>query len=356
MCNRQGIHNLEHLSVTDLECSWKGNKRNKTMYDEPTRLEDYCHVEQLPVLFLVRADKRTRIMSEIQELCPDSVLNVHRTRRRAKQVVGGASLTKQSSGWSAILSNAEAGTVMGALAEKQLSFTPSADTMQFYKDNIVITKDEAEKILRDTYKDKLIWMTQRRNRITGTTCYPLFTYSKKDWHQKVLSTLHSSFKGNSSTRYGNDNEEAARLRYEEVMQRKVITCGLVVSTKNPWLACSPDGVVMEAGSPCKLVEIKCPVKGKQVCATEVVASCNFLASDGENYKLKKRHTYYAQVQLGMAILNVCQCDFVVYAAFDNSVHVINVKFDYEFLWKMVSRLHNIYFEHVLSALCAQPVN
>lgn len=36
----------------------------------------------------------------------------------------------------------------------------------------------------------------------GTTCYPLYTYSKKEWEKKVWTTLNPSFKGNEATRYG----------------------------------------------------------------------------------------------------------------------------------------------------------
>jgi len=36
------------------------------------------------------------------------------------------------------------------------------------------------------------------------------------------------------------------------------------------------------------------------------------------YNLKTKHAYYNQVQLGMVMLNINKCDFVVYSSFDHN--------------------------------------
>lgn len=91
--------------------------------------------------------------------------------------------------------------------------------------------------------------------------------------------------------------------------------GLVISRENPWLAYSPDGVTVDENGITKLIEIKCPLLGETKTIRDVVPSIKYLT---ENSTLKEKHSYYAQVQIGMAILNILKTDFIIYASFDDS--------------------------------------
>ncbi|CAN7977786.1 unnamed protein product, partial [Ixodes persulcatus] len=187
----------------------------------------------------------------------------------------------------------------------------------------------------------------------GTTCYSLFTYKQADWERKVRSTMQPSFRGNAATAYGQRCEPKAREKYVTTNNGDVFTCGLVVCPKNPWLGCSPDGVVFEDGRPAKLLEIKCPTKGQTMTAKALLATCDFLEkNEAGTYTLKKRHTHYAQVQLGMALLDVRKCDLVIYADIDNTIEVLSVVHDEAFLWPLLTRVKSVYFEHVLPVLCS----
>lgn len=189
--------------------------------------------------------------------------------------------------------------------------------------------------------------------IAGTTCYPLYTYKQGDWDKKVRSTMQPSFRGNAATAYGKRSEPKARQKYEATRQVQVFTCGLIVSPSNPWLGCSPDGVLFDGGRPAKLLEIKCPTKGQTMSAEALLATCDFLEKDDAGiYTLKVRHTHYAQVQLGMALLDVRTCDLVVYADFDSSIEVLSVSLDEAFLWSLLTKVKNVYFERILPVLCS----
>ncbi len=83
--------------------------------------------------------------------------------------------------------------------------------------------------------------------------------------KKVEQLLYNSFKGNAATRYGISNkEDTAREKYITYMKQQghsnlsVEKCGLFVSTENPWLAGTPDGLVHDPDStqPLGLLEIK----------------------------------------------------------------------------------------------------
>lgn len=99
-----------------------------------------------------------------------------------------------------------------------------------------------------------------------------------------------------------------------------------MSNLNPWLAYSPDGVIFSDGKPTALLEIKCPYSEKTANIQETVnAQLNkFLVKHGENIQLKEKHQYYAQVQLGMAVLNLKSTQFVIYSAYDKNVFIVRV--------------------------------
>lgn len=55
----------------------------------------------------------------------------------------------------------------------------------------------------------------------------------------------------------------------------------------------------------------------------------------------------------MLILNLNSCDFVVYASFDKSLHVINVPFDQTFSIQMVNEASIIYISKMLHSIYSE---
>ena len=100
-----------------------------------------------------------------------------------------------------------------------------------------------------------------------------------------------------------------------LMPVQVFRSGLVVYKKEPVLACSPDGKVIDPGCTKQLglVEIKCPETKFLVTPLEACSDSNFCCEniDGK-CKLKVTHPYHAQVQGQMGITGAEWCDFVVY--------------------------------------------
>lgn len=62
--------------------------------------------------------------------------------------------------------------------------------------------------------------------------------------------------------HGIATENEARIAYKTRNNYTVLETGLIICKKHPWLAFSPDGIVMENNKPIKLLEIKCPFIGK----------------------------------------------------------------------------------------------
>lgn len=74
------------------------------------------------------------------------------------------------------------------------------------------------------------------------------------------------------------------------------------------------------------------------------------SSDG-SYTLNKKDSYYAQVQLGLVLLNLNSCDFVIYNSLEHSYIVLNVLFDLKYCTQLLHVLKIIYFEKLLHKIC-----
>lgn len=93
------------------------------------------------------------------------------------------------------------------------------------------------------------------------------------------------------------------------------------------------------------------ILGQEKTSAELVLHCEYLQITDNSVVLKKKHMYYAQVQLGMAILNISECDFIVYSKFSKSFVNIIVPRDEIFLNSLLNKLQNIYFSHMIHEIC-----
>lgn len=155
------------------------------------------------------------------------------------------------------------------------------------------------------------------------------------------------------TEYGRKTESSARNAFSKASHQKVIEIGLVISKQNPWLAYSPDGIIINDDKPMELLEIKCPFKGKAMNVHDAIMyefkSC--LIIEGLHIRLKEKHKYYAQVQMGMAVLNLKNAQFVIYASYDKSIITINIPFNENFMMTMLKSLKEIYYNVMLHEIC-----
>ena len=97
---------------------------------------------------------------------------------------------------------------------------------------------------------------------------------------------------------------------------------MVIPDKFPWTAVSPDGLIKHDDGGMTLLEIKCIFSFKD----SKIGDLPFLDKDG---KLKKSHTYYTQIQLGMHLCNCEDAILFLYTLKDQKV--INVKRDTQFV-------------------------
>ena len=231
-----------------------------------------------------------------------------------------------------------------------------------FKSAIAVTKEEALRSERETVKQgddpDGLWLSLRRPRLTlsnfGAVCR---CRKSTPVANMVKSLLYNSISSNvRSLHWGRENEANARQSYIEEMARRgtpvaTKSSGLVISTSNSCLACSPDGMVEDKGST-GTVEFKCPYSARDITPVEACATKGFYCAlkDGK-LELKQTHKYYYQVQGVMAITDTKWCDFVVWTP--KGVSIQRIMYDHTF-WtdQMLPKLLGFYDTALLPELAA----
>ena len=231
----------------------------------------------------------------------------------------------------------------------------------YYNSKVVVTKEEAEDLERDTREqnESELWMTERRKRLTASRIGSIAKMKRTTKRSsKVQQILYSTFRGNAATRYGIQMEDVARQQYITHQQQqghsglKTEKTGLIVSVENPWLAASPDDRVLDplANPPCGLAEYKNPFSAKDLTLSEacktVPSFC--LEKIEDTYRLKRQHDYYHQVQCQLHCDNKQWCDFVVKT--NQDLHVERIHRDQERWDKQLPKLEVFYFNGMLPEL------
>lgn len=210
------------------------------------------------------------------------------------------------------------------------------ELLHFYERHIQLTGKEALRICSEMrYQNKTKWRRARKVRITWSTCHAYFTYVLKhafSWESQVSKIVVENFTGNNTTRYGKKCEQPAINKYTIITRIVVRKIGFILRPKVSRLGYIPGRTVFQEFKPCNFVEVKRTLLGK-------------ITTDGENFILNPRHTYFSQVQFGMSLLNLTVMHFVVYSEVE--LLILTVHKNYEHIGKLVQKLQFVYFKHLL---------
>lgn len=219
---------------------------------------------------------------------------------------------------------------------------------KFYFEKIHYDIDSVKHIARKTIGQcNNLWKIERRKRITASDAYKLYTYSRNKqpkWQEIISDYLHPKNYKSPAMQYGSFTEKEAFSAYETNFKCQINRLGFVISPITPWLGASVDGFIPNLR---KTVEFKCPFVGASKDISQVLPTLKYL---DENQCLKINHTYYCQVQLGMAVLNATNCDFVVYCKYKQQLHVINIPFHQTSVDKYMSVLSSVFFKFILPTI------
>jgi hypothetical protein len=151
-----------------------------------------------------------------------------------------------------------------------------------------------------------LWHKMRHLRVTGSRfknfCLNPMKMAKDLWKE------HSDLSFVKSIQWGQENEDVARQEYEDKSDCLVTTCGIFVSKENPVFAASPDGLIQGG-----LIEIKCPFSLREEDLFNLSDSAKLLfqyRDTNGNLHLKRSHSYFYQIQLGMFVTGYPFTDFI----------------------------------------------
>ena len=251
--------------------------------------------------------------------------------------------------------------IPGSMLHKALTATPSGDRgstceehgdhsnnscakcTMFYNTYIDIDRDNLERMTRQQTESSA-WHDCRRVRITASSAKKVPVRSTTDCTRFLREQIFPSFRGNSATQHGVQNEPVALLQLSG-MGYNIQKSGAVLAEQEPWLSASPDGKCCDS-----IVEIKCPCvddvleelgKGRVVSDLHLVNGKSVLKRNGPN-------GYYTQVQVTMYCTGIKKCKFFVWT--EKSHALVDIAFDTDFVSNLLQRLRVFYFAHMLPRL------
>lgn len=129
---------------------------------------------------------------------------------------------------------------------------------KFYQDFVVLSETGVGTLEEATRNQafSLLWHLARRICLASSNVRCVPKKPTTDCTSTAQSLINASFTGNASTRHGRTFELVARAAFARQIALTVIPSGTAVSSYQPWLSASPDGLLENIEA---LLEIKCPV-------------------------------------------------------------------------------------------------
>ena len=208
------------------------------------------------------------------------------------------------------------------------------------------------------------WSEMRRGMITASQFHrvasrmrTLDRHPEQDASPLVKSLLSQASTGGTDDMpaplaWGRKKEEDARRTYCRIERHKhrrlqVKERGLHIHPHQPYLACSPDGLVTcacKTPHPDRLLEIKCPYTYKEKDPKEAALNWGCEFHQGGVWSLKTTTPYYSQIQGQLAITGIESCDLVIYT--NRGIVTITVPYDPIFYQTMEDQLRKFFFTYL----------
>lgn len=222
----------------------------------------------------------------------------------------------------------------------------------YYEMKICVSAKESTDIcLRTVSQNSDEWLEERSLRITASNAYSLFTYyatekeKSKDWKRKVVRMIMPENLKTAAIEHGRRCEQMAIESYIAQTGYSVERCGFVIPPQIPWIGCSPDGVII---SERKIIEVKCPLAGKTSSTDDFLGDLPYLTKSSK--QLRRRHQYFAQIQINMFVLQCTKADFIIYSEFEDKCFISTIDLEEEYVYELLNALKEVYFNIYLKYL------
>ncbi|XP_062701765.1 uncharacterized protein LOC109418287 isoform X2 [Aedes albopictus] len=346
---------VEYMTCTDSRQAWGRSKAEITQWRAKPVLQLCCVRKHPPVCSSEAPNKRELLQQEFNRILrasPNSAIQKHITGRELSVPLPIAGPLNQP--------DVNVYVTRNELYELMMSVEQISNIAEFDTDSIkhfyekTVEKDDQTILdIAEETKDQRndAWYLHRSIRITASSCYDLFTYTRNknaDWDRKIQQYLNPKLIRSKALDYGKQTEQLALDCYMAKRNPLVKKSGFVVCLKEPWIGVSPDGIDASCNL---LIEIKCPVSGEEHDLQWILDNCKatnvYLKKQESSLSLNKNHKYYAQVQLSMYVLGCNMCDFIVYSKLANDFLVVEIQFNEEYVRSLIGALKLVYFQFML---------
>lgn len=212
-----------------------------------------------------------------------------------------------------------------------------------------ITREDIARIEKETRNQSTSssWFQHRRLRITASRTGEIVKATdRKNMKLLASSICNPSSFSSAATRHGIKYEPVAIELYEKTKNVKVEKMGLVISSIKPYIAASPDGVVVTQGKQ-SLIEVKCPYSIR-----EQSISCKTLpwlkSDENGNEILDQNHNYYYQIQTQLFCTGADNCTLVIFTL--KGTKFLDVPRDEEKIKMMIEKLDTFFVDHFRAEL------
>lgn len=214
------------------------------------------------------------------------------------------------------------------------------------------------KALEESTRDQYLnpdWMKYRANRITASKMHIVIKRKKAPTSSMLKSLFNTKSFSNAATEYGLSREKMAKEKYvmlKSATNSHIHDCGLIINNECPFLAATPDAKVCE-GNECGILEIKCPYVARDMTIEEACSNLDrfLLFKENNEFKLRRDHDYYVQIQGQLLVSGAPWCDLAVYTTKD--FYVERIVPDIPFITDMLLKLSFFHRFHGLPYLKLQ---
>ncbi|KAL1488561.1 hypothetical protein ABEB36_015024 [Hypothenemus hampei] len=358
---------LEDLSCTDIEKQWGCLKAATLKEYEAKPLSEMCHVKgqrdiYVKTMLKVTKEMENRWRINLMKSCPNSEYSLFESSLRsgngcvnyvdaelcekAENIILLEKLLIYGS-WKVI-------NVLKKLTEQKLQ-TCSLESFEFYKKHVDVSLEQSIELI-NAQQGSVCWHKARKVRQTASKARAQYTYyfnKNPDWDKRYQEVFHSTFTGNEDTVRGLRCEALVKDLYSEILGCTILESGLFVRPELPWLSASLDGTIIDKkGNFIRNIEIKAPKEGTRLTATELIRM-NAIVSLDENHNVKKNTQHYAQMQLGMLVSGIPECDYLVYSEFGDDLVMRRISFDENYILEICPCLIKVYFEKFLPRMVSE---